>query len=311
MPFAAPSSRTITGILLAAASTSIGGATTVVTRFVIEQSDPLTLAAMRSVIGGVTLAAIVFAVTRLPRIAPRDWLGMAVPGLIMFAAFPALFSRALEDTTAGRGGLMFATIPLLSIVLGSLLGVEKLTARRILAVLVAGAGTALALSERVGAAAPMAWRGDLFMFAAVCCPVVYNFAVRPYVFRYGGLPVTAMLTLIGGFALTLSLFAAGPPLGEALALDLAGWACVLALAIPGGAFMHLLWVWALPRALPSQLTITVGLNPIVAMLLGAAVLAEPLTERLFAGIALVVCGIVLTNLESGRRRAAPARPDSA
>lgn len=311
MPLSAPSPRIVTGILLAASSTSIGGATAVVTRYVIEQADPLTLAATRSVIGGATLAAIVFAVTRLPRIAPRDWLGMAVPGLLMFAVFPTLFARALEDTTAGRGGLMFATIPLMSVVLGSLLGVEKLTIRRMLAVLVAGAGTALALSERVGTAAPMAWRGDLIMFAAMCCPVVYNFAVRPYVFRYGGLPVTAILTLMGGATMTVALFAAGPPVGEALDFDLAGWACVIGLAIPGGAFMHLLWVWALPRALPSQLTITVGLNPIVAALLGAAVLAEPLSQRLFGGIALVVAGIVLTNLEIGRRRASPVRPGGA
>jgi len=61
MPLSAPSPRTVTGILLAAASTTIGGAKAVVTRFVIEQSDPLTLAASRSVIGGATLAAIVFA----------------------------------------------------------------------------------------------------------------------------------------------------------------------------------------------------------------------------------------------------------
>jgi len=81
---------------------------------------------------------------------------MTALGLLMFVAFPALFARALEDTTAGRGGLMFATIPLMSVVLGSLLGVEKLTARRVAAVLLAGAGTALALSERVGTAAPMA-----------------------------------------------------------------------------------------------------------------------------------------------------------
>lgn len=314
MSVSAPPLRTISGILLAACSTSIGGATAVVTRFVIEQSDPLTLAATRSVIGGATLATIVFVSVRLPRIALRDWIGMAALGLLMFAAFPALFARALEDTTAGRGGLMFATIPLLSVVLGSLLGVERLTVRRVVAVLIAGAGTALALSERVGTAAPMAWRGDLIMFAAICCPVVYNFAVRPYIFRYGGLPVTAILSLTGGVAITATLFAAGPPIGEALDFDVLGWACVLALALPGGAFMHMLWAWAQSRALPSQLVITIGLNPIVAMLLGAALLAEPLTQRLFGGIALVVAGIVLTNLETGRRRkaaTAPARQDSA
>jgi len=44
-----------------------------------------------------------------------------------------------------------------------------------------------------------------------------------------------------------------------------------------------------------QATITVGINPITALLLGAWLLSEPITLRFIGGVILLIAAIVLTN----------------
>ncbi len=63
----------------------------------------------------------------------------------------------------------------------------------------------------------------------------------------------------------------------------------------GGVVCFYLWIWALEHTMPSRVSIAVTLNPISAALLGALLLAEPLTGRLAAGLVAVVIGLALAN----------------
>jgi drug/metabolite transporter (DMT)-like permease len=73
---------------------------------------------------------------------------------------------------------------------------------------------------------------------------------------------------------------------------------MLYLMTVGGIVPSLLWNWSLGRIAPSRAAITVTINPIFATLLGAVILAEPITTRLFIGLLGVVAGIVLANWPS-------------
>jgi len=164
---ATPASRADSGVAFAALSTSIGDGTIVLTRYCIEQTDPLTLSALRYVIGGAVLTAVVFARYRLPRLSRQERSILLALAVIMYVAFPILGAVAVEYTTAGRAGLVYATNPLVTVIVGALIGVERLRPNRILAVFVAGSGMALALSHKVGDALPDAWIGDALMFVTV------------------------------------------------------------------------------------------------------------------------------------------------
>jgi len=69
--------------------------------------------------------------------------------------------------------------------------------------------------------------------------------------------------------------------------------------------MNFLWGRALLLITPTQATITVGLNPITALLLRAWLLSEPITWRVMVGVVLLIFAIVLTN--HGPREAQPAQ----
>lgn len=286
---------TLAGVLLASSATALGGGTVVLTRLIIQETDSLSLAMIRYGLAALFLLAALLITTRVPRLARRDLIVLAVFGVIMFSGFPFFMTRALEDTTAARGALLFATIPLMTIVIGAVFGIERVTWRKLAGIAIAVAGAALALGENVDAAAPDALRGDFFMLLAMLCAAVFNVFSPRYLVRYGFLPVVVYTMLVGtGFLLILAL-ALATPLHRTLAFDTEGWVIVLLLAIPGAALMNLMWGRALTLITPTQATITVGINPITALLLGAWLLSEPITLRILGGVVLLIVAIILTN----------------
>jgi drug/metabolite transporter (DMT)-like permease len=302
LPFRAPD--TLTGVALASSATALGGGTVVLTRLIIDQTDSLSLAIIRYGLAALFLLAVLLIRTRIPRMERRDLAILALFGIIMFSGFPFFMTRALEDTTAARGALLFATIPLMTITIGVVFRIERLTWRKLAGIAIAIAGATLALGENVDVAAPNALRGDFFMFLAMLCAAVFNVFSPRYLVRYGNLPVVVYTMLVGSSFLLLLAAVLGAPLSQSLAFDTQGWIVVLVLAIPGAALMNMMWGRALTLITPTQATITVGINPITALLLGAWLLSEPITLRILIAVALLIAAIILTN-QGPRERATP------
>lgn len=292
-----PLRTTLLGVGMAALATSLGGVTVVLTRLIVVESDALSISLARYGIAALFLAAVMLVTTRMPRLPRRDAIILAILGVVMFTGFPFFLARALEDTTAARGALLFATMPLVTFLIGVLFRLEKMTWNKGVAILVAMAGTALALGERIDAAAPNALRGDAIMFLTVLCGAIFNVFVRPYLVRYGNLPIVVYTMLVGCSLLLVLAMIFAKPFSGSLAFDLNGWLIVLMLAIPGAALMNFLWGWGLQLITPTQATITVGLNPLTAILLGAVALGEPVTMRVMIGFVLIVSAILLASLQ--------------
>jgi DME family drug/metabolite transporter len=73
----------------------------------------------------------------------------------------------------------------------------------------------------------------------------------------------------------------------------------------GGGAAFLLWTWALSRITPTQVAVYVNLNPIVAALLGIALLGERRSPVFLLGFAAVVTGVLLVNWPGVRRSGGP------
>ncbi|MBT3991814.1 MAG: DMT family transporter [Rhodospirillaceae bacterium] len=288
----------ILGFFYASVSTTIGGMTVALTRLIISQSDPLSLAFLRYGLGGLVLAGILYFTRKPPKIIKGDLLAIIALGVVMFAAFPYFMARSLEDTTAARGALLFAAMPLITIMLGAVFKVEKLTATKSVAVLIAMTGTAIALGENIDAIAPNALRGDGFMFLGMASVSVFNVFSKKYLMRYGNL-ATMTYTLFFGvsFLFVLAIFF-GQPFSGSLNFDLNGWFVIFLLAVPGGAVMFLTWGRALQMISPTQAAIATGFNPLTAILLGAWLLSEPVSIRLLGGFLLILLAILIASKSS-------------
>ncbi len=290
-----PSTKVLVlGFFYASLSTTIGGMTVALTRLIIDQTDPLSLAALRYFLGGLALSGILFLTRKPPKIRSGDLLVLMALGIFMFAVFPYCMARSLEDTTAARGGLLFAAMPLITIVLGAVFKVEELTGTKSVAVLVAMIGTAIGLSENVDSIAPNALTGDAYMFLGMLSVSIFNVFSRKYLKRYGNLALMTYTLFFGVTALLVTALIYSNPFTGSLSFDLEGWIIIFLLAIPGGSVMFLSWGRALQMISPTQAAITTGLNPVTAILLGSWLLSEPVSWQLLGGFTLVVTAIFIS-----------------
>jgi drug/metabolite transporter (DMT)-like permease len=281
------------GVLAAILSSTCGGLTGAVTRYVIGDTDPVTLAAFRFGIAFLLILPLALMLkSRWPR--GRDLLGVAVLGILYFALFFVLYNRSLEMTTAARGSLALSTLPLVTMIVAALLGKERMTARKTLGVLIAVGGAAAALLTGLGDAPPGAWRGDLLMLGATLIMAFYTVWSRPFMQRSSRLGFLAAGMGFGSAASALLAWERG---GWALtqSFGAAQWAAVVFIGLAGGALAFYLWVYALERTTPTRVANTMTVNPIAASLLAAVLIGEPLGLNLLVGIAAVALGIWLAS----------------
>ena len=226
----------------------------------------------------------------------RDWPAVALLGLCFFGLFFVLYNIAVGFTTAARASLALATLPLHTMVVGALLGIEPLTSRKSIGVGMAVLGVIAALASGLSAAPSGAWRGELIMTGAVLCMAFYNVWSRPLIQRSSALGFLTVGMGAGAAALTL----VGSLTGSVAVLSSFGtpqWIAGVYLGVGGGALAFILWVMALERATPTRVANTMTVNPIAAGLLATQLVGEPITLNLVLGLVAVFAGIWIATTE--------------
>lgn len=285
------------GGLAAAASSLLGGSAVAFTRLAVHSAEPLAVATIRYAIAALCLLPVLF-VMRLPA-GRRNWPAIAAMSVLFFAGFPLLFTTALAHTTAARGAMALATMPIQTMLLGALLRIETLTIRKLMGVALAFAGVALALWQTLDAGAPPnALTGDLMMGMTAFLGAWFNVYARRFLQRMPALLFTAGGAMLGSSVLALGAIVAGGV--DALRVPGETWWALAYLGVFGGALTFVLWNYALERTTPTRVAVAVGLNPVSAMLLGAAMLDEPLSAGLVTGVVMVIAGIGLANWSARR-----------
>ena len=290
-----PHSSERAGVIAAVVSSALGGTSGALTRYAIGASDPYTLAAFRFGIAFLLILPLALALgARWPK--GRDWLGVAILGVLFFAVFFYLYNLAMSYTTAARGSLALSMLPLVTMLIAAALGREKLSARKSGGVLLAIAGVAGALATGLADAPAGAWRGELVMLGATVIMAFYSIWAAPLMQRSSRL---GFLAAGMGFGAALSMLLAwqGGGLAKTLLFTPGQWAAAILLGVLGGAAAFFLWVYALERTTPTRVANTMTVNPIAASLLAAVLIGEPFGWNLLLGIGGVGAGIWLASTD--------------
>jgi len=277
-------------IAAAAATGILVGSAMVATRFVIHQTAPASLALLRYFIGFCCLLPLVLLSARV-RFERRDLLPIGLLGIAQFGILIALLNYGLQFIPSARAALIFATMPLLTMMLAAGFGHERLTLVKTLGVLLTIVGVSFALGEKAvqRGGGVHEWVGELAVFVSALSGALCSVLYRPYLRKYPTLPVSAfaMLASVGflailagmeGFFGSLPRFTAG------------GWLAVVFIGVSSGVGYYL-WLWALNHTTPTRVTVFLALSPITAAGLGALLLEERVSMLLFLGLACVALGL--------------------
>ena len=208
-------SRRALAVAAAAATGVQVGSAMVATRVVVDQTGPASLALLRYAIGVLVLLPAVLLGAR-PHIRARDLVPIALLGIAQFGVLIALLNYGLRFVASAHAALIFATVPLLTMLLAALLGHERLGVARTAGVLFSIVGVALALGEKALRQVDdlHGWIGEAAVFGAALSAAVCSVLYRPYVRRYPTVPVSALAMLAS------VVFLAGLAAGEGF---FAGW----------------------------------------------------------------------------------------
>jgi drug/metabolite transporter (DMT)-like permease len=281
----------------------VWGSTYLAIRIVVGEMPPLVAAATRFLCAGAIMAVVAGVVDRghgWP--ARRQWLDYALIGVLLLSVGNSLVMVAERTVPSGIAALIVATVPLWILLLDGLRpGGEPWTAR-------VWASTAVGLGGVALVARPEGELDAAHGLAVVALQVatlswtvgsLYAQSVKKRL----PLASAAAIEMLAG---SLAIFAASRLLGEdwsrMAAASSRAWGALAYLVVFGSLAGFTAFAYCLNELPASTVATYAYVNPVVAVVLGAIVLAEPLTPGLLGGGLLIVLSVAFTTLRKPRPR---------
>jgi drug/metabolite transporter (DMT)-like permease len=281
----------------------IWGSTWLFIKIGLVDLPPLTFAGIRFVIAFMILALFI-GVRRvpLPR-ARRDWLLLAVTGVLSFSLNYGLVFWGEQYISSGLAALLQSTLPAFGLIIAHYyLPGERMTLPKIAGVMMGVIGVGVIFSNQLQVSGPDAvWGGAALVLSAFCAAYA-NVLVKAYGLNLQPSVLAAGQMLFG----LVPLFLVGIPLeGNPLRLHWTTRAVVALfyLAIVGTVVAFLLYYWLVQHMDVTKTMLIALVTPVVAVMLGMVVLHEQLNWRTLVGGLMIISGI---GLIVTRRRKKPA-----
>ena len=254
---------------------------------------PFTFAGIRFVIAFILLALVIgLRGTKLPR-ARRDWLLLAVSGVLAFSLNYGLVFWGEQYISSGLAALLQSTLPAFGLIFAHYyLPAEPLTAGKIAGVMLGVIGVGVVFSNQLQVSGPKALWGCTALVFSAFCAAYSNVLVKAYGLK---LPPSVLAAGQMFFGL-LPLVLVGIPLeGNPVRLHwtMKALVAVFYLAIVGTVIAFWLYYWLVQHMDVTKTMLIALVTPVGAVMLGMVVLDEQMNWRTLVGGALIILGIGL------------------
>ena len=278
----------------------------------VQGLSPVQLTLARLALGALVLLAFVAGRREpLPRTAGL-WGHLAVAALVANVVPYFLFGWGEQRVTSAVAGSLNATTPLFTLAIARATGTEKrMGPARAVGLLIGFAGALVALAPwRTGALTHLGAGQLACLLASASYGVSYVYMRRFLTGR--GFPALALAASQLTAATVLLAFAAPLTARQPVTLTAAVTGSVLALGLLGTGAAYVINYRLIADEGPTGASTVTYLLPIVAMALGIVILEEAVSWTLFAGTALVLLGIAVSEGRlPGMRQTADRQPTTA
>jgi len=268
---------------------------------------PLELASVRAAVGVLGLALWSARAPARLRIQPRDLPFFVLYGVISVALFQWLYFATIQRTTLANAAALLYTAPAFVVLLARAAGDQRVTRLQLVAL-----GTVLVGVFLVtGAAASLADGGSTITAAALALGLgsgltygLYTVFGKRALARYDAVQTVFWAFAFGALALGL----AAPPWRPFIAHP-AATPLLIALGLLPTLAAYLLYIGGLIRLPAATAAMLATIEPVVATLIGVALLGEPMGIGQAAGVALIVgAALVLAGARAAPAARVPADP---
>lgn len=259
---------------------------------------PFNVASLRFFLAALVLAVLVPILGARWPAGRKEWSVVALVGLALFFADYGLIYWAEQVLDSGLTAILFATLPLTTVLMAHVfMPGDRITPRKLAGTLLAFSGVVVLFANNVrldpAQAVPM---------LAIVLAGVFASAAGIATKRHGGAMHPAALNapamLVGALALLAASLLSGD--GFALPRDASTWAAVAYLAIAGSVVTFLIYFTLLKTWSVTSMSFITVFTPAVALLLGFVVLGERLTRLTALGALLILAGVALALRGPGR-----------
>ena len=263
------------------------------------------IAIIRYAIAVPGFAYILWRARGLPGLTRRDAARVAAAGLLVVVGYHMFLNIGTRYTTSGVAALVVALAPGMTMLLAFALGLERVSARRIVGLGVAFSGVAIVVALGSGNELSFA-KGPLIVLGAPLAFALYNVLLKPLLSRYDLLALTAATSLVG--IVGLAPLVRGSTVDTIVNATLSEVLLLLYLGVLATLLGYIFWNIGLKGLGPTlAVTYAYGIPPL-AVAFGAIFLDEPVTLWLAVGGALVVGGIAVAQREAAPRGSSSVAP---
>jgi drug/metabolite transporter (DMT)-like permease len=267
----------------------------VVSKLVLEVIPPFALITLRLLLGALVLGCIL-GWRGWPGFTSQQILRILAVGFIGYGVSLGFQFVGTQLSTAANGALITAATPGFVLLFAAILLRERVTARRILALLVSTVGVLAVVNPLDNGANPKLLLGNLSLLAAALTWALYSVLVRKIRSTASMLPLSAV-ALLGGLPVSfpmglweLSSQAVGPLSWQVIT-------GVLFLGIVATAGAMYLWNTAFALLDASVASLTFFAQPLVGTTLGVILLGESISPVFVLGAGLIGSGLLLASRE--------------
>lgn len=287
--------KTIIGLLCGLGAAAIWGGMYVVSKVVLEIVPPFALVSLRLILGIITLV-IVLLLRGFPSILRRQLLQVMGIGLVGYGISLSLQFLGTKLSTAANGSLVTSATPAFVLLFAWLLLKERITPRRLLALVLATMGVVAVIDPRSAQLNPDLFLGNLLLLGAAITWALYSVLVRR-VTQDMDVLVFSMIAFFGGLPVTVpaGIWETGTMgIGEITPGVIGG---ILFLGVISTALAMVLWNTAFAYVDASLASLTFFAQPVVGTFLGWLFLGEQITPLFLLGGLLIGLGLVVSARE--------------
>lgn len=287
---------------------AVWGGTWVAARYAVQTVAPLGVAVWRFLFAAVSLSLLVlWKHGRLPAVSRREAgliLALGATGIFLYNLF---FLFGMQHIAAGRGALVVATTPIITLLAAAWLLKEGMTVRKALGSLLALSGclTVIGRGDPFAMLGGKVGIGETLILGCAVMWAAYTLLGRLGTQTMSALVMTAYASM-AGFLMLLLAGLLHEPIELAPAYDAGAWGAILFLGLLGTT-LGFTWFSAAVQEIGAQrASIFVNLVPLFAVLQGAVLLGERLDLSALVGGTLVIAGVLLTQRPATKLKEATA-----